>query len=498
MTIDKQAQTVLQELYHQFETDSEVSISSPDYDQLQIDYLIDAGLLSKIDASTLSGWTYIVIPTYRGEITISEMSKKPSSKVYSFIEQGEIIMKEEYHHVTEPGLIMPDYISGPKSDQWFSEIKIFNDRFLSEHPLHDSIDKACASHRRSFSAHEDMMGYLRALQNDEELDMDNRPSSNAPGISQDKDHISQQNANIAPKVFISYSWEDEDHKEWVRSLTDSLLANGIDATLDQYDLSLGDRLPQFMEQSITESDYVLIICTPTYKAKSDKRSGGVGYEGHIISGELLTTRNERKFIPVIRKGSLQTAMPNCLAGKLGIDLSNDSHYSVNFNDLLTTLHGQKKKPPISHTLQNKSTESSLKLNNEPLRILGIITDQVTVPKMDGTRGSALYMIPFRLSRQPSILWGELFIQAWNSPPKFTTMHRPGIAAVSGDRIILDGTTIEEVQKYHRDTLQLCVTIANEKETQILKEEQLERERKAAQEREHYSNVAKIADDISFE
>lgn len=131
-------------------------------------------------------------------------------------------------------------------------------------------------------------------------------------------------------------------------------------------------------------------------------------------------------------------------------------------------------------------------------ILGIITDQVTVPKMDGTRGSALYMIPFRLSRQPSILWSELFIQAWNSPPKFTTMHRPGIASVSGDRIILDGTTIEEVQKYHRDTLQLCVTIANEKETQILKEEQLERERKAAQEREHYSNVAKIADDISFE
>ena len=112
------------------------------------------------------------------------------------------------------------------------------------------------------------------------------------------------------KVFISYSWEDDAHKEWVRSLTDSLLANGIDATLDQYDLSLGDRLPQFMEQSIAASDYVLIICTPTYKQKSDNRSGGVGYEGHIISGELLTTGNERKFIPVIRKGTVHTAMPN--------------------------------------------------------------------------------------------------------------------------------------------------------------------------------------------
>ena len=98
-----------------------------------------------------------------------------------------------------------------------------------------------------------------------------------------------------PTVFISYSWEDDEHKKWVKELADSLLSAGIDATVDQYDLSLGDRLPQFMEQSISKVDYVLIICTPTYKSKSDLRKGGVGYEGHIISGELLTKGNERKF-----------------------------------------------------------------------------------------------------------------------------------------------------------------------------------------------------------
>ena len=107
-----------------------------------------------------------------------------------------------------------------------------------------------------------------------------------------------------PKVFISYSWEDEAHKQWVKSLTDRLIENGIDATLDQYDLTLGERLPVFMEQSITTADYVLIICTPTYKEKADNRKGGVGYEGHIISGELFAKGNERKFIPVIPKSPL--------------------------------------------------------------------------------------------------------------------------------------------------------------------------------------------------
>lgn len=129
------------------------------------------------------------------------------------------------------------------------------------------------------------------------------------------------------KVFISYSWEDDEHKNWVRSLTDKLLENGIDATLDQYDLSLGDRLPQFMEQSVTNADYVLIICTPTYKEKSDSRKGGVGYEGHIITGELFAKGNERKFIPVIRRGNVSDALPVNLAGKLAIDLKDGAHYN---------------------------------------------------------------------------------------------------------------------------------------------------------------------------
>jgi len=31
----------------------------------------------------------------------------------------------------------------------------------------------------------------------------------------------------------------------------------------------------------------------------------------------------------------------------------------------------------------------------------------------------------------------------DNPPQFSTMHRPGIAKVTGNRIVLDGTTVEE-------------------------------------------------------
>lgn len=305
-----------------------------------------------------------------------------------------------------------------------------------------------------------------------------------------------------PKVFISYSWEDEAHKLWVKSLTDRLIKNGIDATLDQYDLTLGDRLPAFMEQSITTADYVLVICTPTYKEKADNRKGGVGYEGHIISGELFTKGNERKFIPVIRKGSASTALPTYLSGKLGIDLSEASDDDSNFKDLVTTLWGAKSKPALGSKpayLSNSSTSKTVakEVENEAISILGIITDRVTIPRMDGTRGSALYSIPFKLSKRPSRLWGQLFIASWNSPPSFSTMHRPGIASVYVDEIILDGTTIEEVRDYHRDTLKLCVDIANKKEAQILERERLKKEQEELRKQKHYNNVQNVANEIKF-
>jgi len=304
-----------------------------------------------------------------------------------------------------------------------------------------------------------------------------------------------------PKVFISYSWEDDDHKVWVKSFTDRLLSDGINATLDQYDLTLGDRLPLFMENSITNADYVLIICTPIYKEKSDSRKGGVGYEGHIISGELFTRGHERKFIPVIRKGTSKSSIPNCLSGKLGIDLTSGNHYEDSYKDLLTTLYGGRKKPEVgkkpSYISETQTKSERIIIGDEPIHILGIITDEVTVPKMDGTRGCALYKIPFRLSRYPSRLWAQIFVNTWNMPPRFSTMHRPGIASVSGDKIILDGTTIEEVRDTHRDTLLLCVDTANKKEAAILEEEKRKRENEENRRNQHFLNVNSIADEIKF-
>src|SRR4051812_23645739 len=88
-----------------------------------------------------------------------------------------------------------------------------------------------------------------------------------------------------PIVFISYSWDSEDHRTWVLELATRLVHAGVHVRLDQWHVHLGDSFTQFMERAIEEADRVLMILTPAYARKANQRDGGVGYEQQIISSQ---------------------------------------------------------------------------------------------------------------------------------------------------------------------------------------------------------------------
>jgi hypothetical protein len=305
-----------------------------------------------------------------------------------------------------------------------------------------------------------------------------------------------------PRTFISYAWESDEIKQWVKNLATELRNDGIDAKLDQWEIIPGDQMPHFMEKSVRENDYVLIICTPKYKSKSENRIGGVGYEGDIMTAEVLQKLNHRKFIPILKSGTNQTAIPSWLSGKYYVDLSNEQHYSNNYSDLTTTLFNKRETAPkLGVPKENSKTnlkETKIPTIENQVKIKGILIDEITEPINDGTAGSALYKIPFELNKTPSQEWRDYFVQAWNFPPSFSTMHRPGIASTYGNKIILDGTTIEEVEKYHKETLKLCVNVANKHFEQIELKRNQEIERKAIEREKHKKNIDDINNRISFD
>ncbi|MCK4644024.1 toll/interleukin-1 receptor domain-containing protein [bacterium] len=147
------------------------------------------------------------------------------------------------------------------------------------------------------------------------------------------------NTNEGPTCFISYSWDSEEHKNWVRKLAEDLQKNGVHTHLDQWDTKLGGDLPKYMEKCITESDYVLLVCTPTYAEKANNRKGGVGYEHTIITGELFTSTNEGdKYIPILKQGDEKESKPNYFKTKFHSDFRNSEKYENSIKDLLRVLH----------------------------------------------------------------------------------------------------------------------------------------------------------------
>ena len=162
------------------------------------------------------------------------------------------------------------------------------------------------------------------------------------GTGYDKDLLSKLSA---PKAFIAYSWEDDNHKKWVADLATRLRHSGVETILDQWHAVPGDQLPDFMEKEIRNNDYVLIICTPKYRSKCDKRDGGAGYEGDIMTAEVFTTKNHRKFIPVLAKGSWDESAPSWLKGKFYVDLSTPVEDERDYPRLLAALLNSHPQPP---------------------------------------------------------------------------------------------------------------------------------------------------------
>jgi hypothetical protein len=153
---------------------------------------------------------------------------------------------------------------------------------------------------------------------------------------------------------------------------------------------------------------------------------------------------------------------------------------------------------VAIKLSQKDSRIDVEIIDEPIKIKGILVDEVTQPLDDGTKGSALYRIPFELTQYPSHEWSEMFVESWDRPSKFSSMHRPGIASVNGNKIILDGTTVEEVEQYHKETLKLAIATANKNysETKLIERQRVEEENKRKE--EHRKNVEAIGRKISFD
>jgi hypothetical protein len=145
---------------------------------------------------------------------------------------------------------------------------------------------------------------------------------------------------LAPRLFFSYSHDNEPHKAWVLALANRLVANGVDVILDRWNLSLGSNLGYFMESGLSEADRILAVCSTPYVQKANQGIGGVGYEKMILTSQIMASLQSTRVVPIIRENS-EATLPLFLSGRMYADFREDSQYEAKYAELIREMHGHR-------------------------------------------------------------------------------------------------------------------------------------------------------------
>jgi hypothetical protein len=164
------------------------------------------------------------------------------------------------------------------------------------------------------------------------------------------DRIGVMSSGAAPKVFISYSHDSTVYKEWVVRLAMALNDAGIQVALDVWDLGPGQDIAAYMNRSVMDADKVLLLCTELYVDKVNNGRGGAGYEGMIVTAEILRNIQTAKFVPILKSNDAGK-VPTALGTKMYVDLRGDEQspeYDATLDALIRSIHGEPtiKRPPL--------------------------------------------------------------------------------------------------------------------------------------------------------
>ena len=143
-----------------------------------------------------------------------------------------------------------------------------------------------------------------------------------------------------PKVFISYASEDQTHANWVKDLSARLRVDGFDVALDRWGARPGDELTRFIGQSRRDACFLLLICTPAYKAIFDRRLKDVDYEASHAASGIEDGLARRSVIPIHCRGTWHEAAPSVVFGDFYIDLTAVPMRESAYRDLVDTLQAQ--------------------------------------------------------------------------------------------------------------------------------------------------------------
>lgn len=117
-----------------------------------------------------------------------------------------------------------------------------------------------------------------------------------------------------------------------------------------------------MTNGIKEANFCLFIITPAAVTAIESNSGPLAFEIQLATAKKNAGKNAFRIIPIFREGDKTSCY---LLDHKYLDFRKDSEYQNNFQELLDTLSGTRKKPP----LKDMATVNAINLaNNQNFKV----------------------------------------------------------------------------------------------------------------------------------
>ena len=161
------------------------------------------------------------------------------------------------------------------------------------------------------------------------------------------------------RTFVSYSWDGEEHRDWIYQLVTKLREiYGIDAVFDG--ILQKNNLNRMMVEQTDQADKIIIVITDKYAKKAEEFNGGVGTETQLFLNYIIPKPEK---LVVIKKGNVD--IPLAFQGFEYIDFTNGITES-NMEKLVLKLKRETEYKVVPVTKTPQKVESKRYIPNEEL------------------------------------------------------------------------------------------------------------------------------------
>jgi len=129
------------------------------------------------------------------------------------------------------------------------------------------------------------------------------------------------------EVFVTYSWDNDEHCERIVSFTNFLRQSGFNAEIDRMLIQEESAIDfkKMMHKAMTDYKKVIVVLSKGYKEKAEAFRGGVGNEYTLILNDIEANKN--KYILVSLDGINDDIAPLFFKGREILDLSDNTNES---------------------------------------------------------------------------------------------------------------------------------------------------------------------------